>query len=690
MLPGIVREDGIRKTMQVRFGGYDRRVGHWDGTWSNTLRLSPELSPLVGARSAYSYQDNDTSYVFGTDTRIEIRNDGEIWYDGWKLGFFTQQDERRRAVRFGKDWIIWPDKVLLRIGTVLKGRVAAAAALEQIEDPAEGDVWTVGEAQEGNPYLYTYTGGSWVQGERVMQELEAAVTIPAEQAQFVNGYYAGVNGAKMNTIRASGTIWADYFRVGDAVEISGCTVQPLNNQTLTIREIEGGDLRFHENSFHGKPVYMLQLKGSMPATFQDGGVAKPIWYYAYADDGFPDAAIYFKLPADLVEGDDILYDPEDPGALSVHWNEGGSSARIQLQEEEPEWGMDDTRMLVRAAFTKAEDSYYSVLIEHSPVTVARKLPDMDFIFCDSNRLWGCKGSVIYASALGDPSVFYRFDGLSDDSWSTEVFSPGAFTGAISHDGYPTFFKEKIRYKIFGAQPSAYQLSETNCDGVKEGCSESLAIVDSTLFYLSPLGVMADSGAVPSCISRELGQREFSDACAGVWERRYVISMQDRQQVWRVFLYDTEKGIWLRDEDRRYRNFATIHRVLYATEYRAQGGGKLIRFDGQGTLEDWTDEGTVESMAETNEFFMDNPNRKRIHRVQLRLLVGQESTLTVKVKYDSESEWRTVRTLGEGKLQSYYLPVRLRRCDHFRLRFEGTGEWTMFSMTLETVGGSAIH
>lgn len=687
MLPGIVRQDGIRKTMQVRFGGYDRRVEHWDGTWSNTLRLSPELSPLVGARDAYSYQDNDTTYVFGTDTRIEIRNDGEIWYDGWRLGFFQAQDARRRAVRFGKDWIIWPDKVLLRIGTVLKGRVAAAAALEEIENPAEGDVWAVGEAQEGNPYLYTYTDGSWVQGERVMQELEHAVTISGERsAVFENGSYAGAS-AKMNTLTNNhGDADWSGFKVGDAVEISGCTLQPLNNQTLTIREIDGPCLRFYENSFHGETVQAVTLDRVLPANVEYEGTTYKAWYYATGIDG---EKKHFVLPFDTEQGDVLVYSP-NYDQMFLYWGESHQFQRdISLGYVQPPGTSIDTGK-VEIEFSTQEDQWSYAVVEEGAVTVARKLPDMDFIFCDSNRLWGCQGSAIFASALGDPSVFYRFDGLSDDSWSTEVFSPGRFTGAISHDGYPTFFKEKIRYKIFGAQPSAFQLSETNCDGVKEGCSESLAIVDSTLFYLSPQGVMADSGAVPACISRELGQRVFSNACAGVWERRYVISMQDMQQVWRVFLYDTEKGIWLRDEDRRYRNFATINRVLYATEYRAQGGGKLVRFDGQGTLEDWTSEGTVESMAETNEYFMDNPNRKRIHRVQLRLLVGQESTLTVKVKYDSESQWRTVKTLGEGKLQSYYLPVRLRRCDHFRLRFEGTGEWTMFSMTLETVGGSAIH
>lgn len=65
---------------------------------------------------------------------------------------------------------------------------------------------------------------------------------------FKDGTYAGED-AQANTIYAAGVDWADYFKVGDAVAISGCTAHTENNRTPIIREIDGANLRFYENVF---------------------------------------------------------------------------------------------------------------------------------------------------------------------------------------------------------------------------------------------------------------------------------------------------------------------------------------------------------------------------------------------------------------------------------------------------------
>ncbi len=54
--------------------------------------------------------------------------------------------------------------------------------------------------------------------------------------------------AEANTIYAD-VNWSDYFKVGDAVTISGCITLTGNNKTPIIREIEGNYLRFYENIF---------------------------------------------------------------------------------------------------------------------------------------------------------------------------------------------------------------------------------------------------------------------------------------------------------------------------------------------------------------------------------------------------------------------------------------------------------
>lgn len=50
-----------------------------------------------------------------------------------------------------------------------------------------------------------------------------------------------------SVITTTGADWP--FRVGDAVEIAGCTVHAENNKTIIVRGVEGKKLTFYENSF---------------------------------------------------------------------------------------------------------------------------------------------------------------------------------------------------------------------------------------------------------------------------------------------------------------------------------------------------------------------------------------------------------------------------------------------------------
>ena len=54
------------------------------------------------------------------------------------------------------------------------------------------------------------------------------------------------------------------------------------------------------------------------------------------------------------------------------------------------------------------------------------MPDLDFICESENRLWGCSNETrtIYASALGDPTNFFSYQGLSTDSYAVAVGSEG--------------------------------------------------------------------------------------------------------------------------------------------------------------------------------------------------------------------------------------------------------------------------
>ena len=64
-------------------------------------------------------------------------------------------------------------------------------------------------------------------------------------------------------------------------------------------------------------------------------------------------------------------------------------------------------------------------------TIARTMPDLDWLCVNENRVWGCKAKTIYASKLGDMKNWNVFDGLASDSYAVDVLSEGDLTGCVS-------------------------------------------------------------------------------------------------------------------------------------------------------------------------------------------------------------------------------------------------------------------
>ena len=187
----------------------------------------------------------------------------------------------------------------------------------------------------------------------------------------------------------------------------------------------------------------------------------------------------------------------------------------------------------------------------APVKVERRVPELDFVTEQGNRVWGCsrKENTIYACALGDPTNWYSYQGIAADSYAVSVGSDGAFTGAASCLGYLLFFKENCIHKLYGTKPSDYQMSSVRCRGVAANAANSLCVIAETLYYLSPDGVMAWDGSLPTKVSAALdtsGLTAVEWAMAGSMDMRYYLYLHQKAggpQAGRLLVYDTEKGLW---------------------------------------------------------------------------------------------------------------------------------------------------
>ena len=327
--------------------------------------------------------------------------------------------------------------------------------------------------------------------------------------------------------------------------------------------------------------------------------------------------------------------------------------------------------------------------QENAVTIKREVPELKVIFEHENRLWGANGKEIFASKLGDPFNWNCFDGLSTDSFYLQTQEKGEITAGISF-GYPRFFREDSMTTVYGSMPSAFQTQVTELLGVKQGEQLSLERMGGILFWLSNKGIIMYDG----------DQTYLQDQVFGDWKLSKVISKADAakcyvhadlgkhplaegERLLALFCYDATKGIWTKEDDPGIRSMTYMDGVIYAL-----AGTRILMLDSEGELNG--EYGAIESFAEFGDFSDGSPNRKAVSKVQLRLEIEEGAFVLVKIRYNSSGEWMTIKTIEAGNKRSVYIPVIPHRCDHYRIRIEGTGDWTLYSMARELYIGSAVH
>ena len=534
-LPNLMHEDAYGKSVQVGFSGYNHNLYAGDGELWDMENMASDLMPMLAPRkSRYAVknailQKNIKANTMAVYDKFYHIEGTDFYVDGVKKGTVSPSaTEEKQIIPFGTQILIWPDKKYYNR-----------------ETDAFGDL----EA--------TWTG----------------------VADFKDGTYAEEN-AERNTIYAEGAEWATYFRVGDGVEISGSSTDE-NNKTIIIREIEGDNLRFYENSFQN---------------------------------------------------------------------------------------------------TTGER-----------ITIQRKVPEMDFLCTNENRVWGCRKDEIFASKPGDATNWNVFDGIATDSFAAAVGSAGDFTAAISFLGYPCFFKENHIYKVYGTKPSDFQVMGSASLGVMHGSHKSLAVAGETLFYLARTGVATYTGGMPKSISTPFGSVSYQNGVAGSDGKKYYISMQDTNSgFYSLFVYDTEKGVWHREDNTKALDFGYGNGGLFMLTESGEviHTKKTIYIGGEsGAAEANTPEADFTSMAETGDYTAGSPNRKGVARAEVRACLDPGAELTVYIQFDSSGTWQKIKTLSASKKKSVALPIIPRRCDHFRLKFQGAGAWRVESLALYYYIGS---
>ena len=320
------------------------------------------------------------------------------------------------------------------------------------------------------------------------------------------------------------------------------------------------------------------------------------------------------------------------------------------------------------------------------VKTARKVPSMDFITESGNRLWGCNYGVadgetvneIYCCKLGDFKNWECYQGVSTDSWRASCGTDGKWTGAATLADSPIFFKEDCFHRVYPSATGAHQVVVQKCAGVQNGSAKSLVVVDDRLYYKSRMGVCVYDGSLPSEIGSCFGTKLYYNAVAGGARGKYFISMEDEGHNWSLFVYDTRKGLWHREDATHAEAFARVDDELYFLE----DGTLRTVYGSVGTLED-----SVQWMAETGIMTYGLVGKKYVSRINLRMQLPKGSSVDFWVQYDSDGVWRHCGHIEGRGLRTFLLPIRPARCDHLKFRLTGKGEMKLFSLARVLEAGS---
>ena len=220
------------------------------------------------------------------------------------------------------------------------------------------------------------------------------------------------------------------------------------------------------------------------------------------------------------------------------------------------------------------------------------------------------------------------------------------------------------------------------------------MVNERVFYKSRTDVMMFDGSMPVSVSEQLGGVLYSDARAGGLGAKYYISMKDATDHWVLFTYDTEKGVWYKEDDFHALGFGRVADELYAID---EGNNLLVGMTGNVGEPDpehpiWTVEDDFQWEAifgiqgaeygrggYGSRIRNDTPGSRYISRFDIRMYLGNGASAKLWIQYNDDGIWRDKGEITGTRMKSFVLPVVPIRCDHLRFKMTGTGDFRIYSI-----------
>ncbi|MBQ8391196.1 MAG: hypothetical protein IJX50_01455 [Clostridia bacterium] len=333
-------------------------------------------------------------------------------------------------------------------------------------------------------------------------------------------------------------------------------------------------------------------------------------------------------------------------------------------------GNNKTAQIVAASASALwfSNETFTEVQETAVITIKRKIPDFSCVCSYENRLWGCEGNTIYASALGDMTNFFVYKNLSTDSFSVMSNSAGDFTACVPFGNCCLFFKENGCFKLYGNRPSNFQLTESYGGGVLATDSKSIVSTGGRIIYKGSGGIYTFYGGVPQCISQKLTGITMDNAVSGSDGKRFYISA-DTEEGREEFVWDMERNLWSK---------SGVRDIIGYSSY----GGNLYRLHPHGVeklLEETDDE--AQWSITLCPFDEDYYKTKNYTRLYISVHLFENAYINTQVSCDN-GPWQDVHTCYADEKKYLNIPCVIKSCHSVKLRLSGKGKCLLESITRE--------
>ena len=235
------------------------------------------------------------------------------------------------------------------------------------------------------------------------------------------------------------------------------------------------------------------------------------------------------------------------------------------------------------------------------------------------------------------------------------------------------------------------------------------MLNEYLYYKSRDGICVFDGSSPESISDAFGKEIYYDATGGAFRDKYYVCMRNTEYEYSMFVYDSKKSIWMKEDNTNAKGFARTDGALYlinesnvlqVINYEKiytklfpmiTGVHEKYWYPGEdiypGNIMEGKLENTIEWSAETGLIGLESPFAKYIKNFKIRLYIDTHAYLKVEVSYDSSGAWEELMKYYSTRPRSLELPLKVRRCDHMQLRLSGKGDVRIYSIAKEYEEGS---